>query len=242
MRALPAFTLFLSESPRAGYTPAPTPPPLTPSHRSHTMVATISGGGMRNAWDGPTILQVCRGRREKGRSPCMRARGRARFPYYLFLAHDAPPLSSSPQSFLTIVEVIMICAFGAILAHVVSFFAWVGGWVESRRPSGGRMRLERAAPAMAPPLSSLPRLPRHTTHLASCPRRRGSEAWLCLRGKAEVEKRWHQPVAKAESWLEAAERRFFSLSSRRGRIVRRGLGHAPPATLGAAALPLANAG
>lgn len=34
---------------------------LSPTRTSPVMVATIPGGGMRNAWDGPTILQVKNG-------------------------------------------------------------------------------------------------------------------------------------------------------------------------------------
>jgi len=93
------------------------------------MVATIEGGGMRNAWDGPTILQVRRGERGGARSLLPRALRHALFSlprFALSAAHQRTPPSpytSHPrkhQSFLTIVEVIMVCAFGAVLAHVVS--------------------------------------------------------------------------------------------------------------------------
>ena len=141
------------------------------------MVATIPGGGMRNAWDGPTILQVSvkgaraqAGRRDRhrervrfGHCPLrLRAadgrRSRATsvpVAFYFRPAREWVPRAAgaraakrkgesartacattlaalfsfslsrplfclSSQAFLTIVEVIMVCAFGAVLAHVVS--------------------------------------------------------------------------------------------------------------------------
>lgn len=85
------------------------------------MVATISGGGQRNVWDGPTLLQVSV---RRGPPPLFAwAVAGARF---LFFASNAAHkktlqtlLPPSFQSFLTIVEVITVCAFGAMLAHLV---------------------------------------------------------------------------------------------------------------------------
>lgn len=121
---------------------------------------------MRNAWDGPTILQVRRGERGGARSLLPRALRHALFSlprFALSAAHQRTPPSpytSHPrkhQSFLTIVEVIMVCAFGAVLAHVVSLRRKTECVCPQPELSGSMaLRLSRALPPASPSQLAVP--------------------------------------------------------------------------------------
>ena len=147
------------------------------------MVATIPGGGQRNVWDGPTILQV-RGKRAE--SVLCGLASAPPPPLHSLQPHRAPPFTPRPpsishprplKSFLTIVEVIMVCAFGAILAHVVS------GMQDKREKGGGRFLLaqpmasgrhrRRRLPTCAPITA-----PRHLACIGSSQQAPEAPAWV----------------------------------------------------------------
>ena len=95
-----------------------------------------------------------------------------------------PPSISHPRplkSFLTIVEVIMVCAFGAILAHVVS------GMQDKREKGGGRFLLAQPMASGRHRRRRLPTCtpitaPRHLACIGSSQQAPEAPAWVCESG------------------------------------------------------------